>query len=245
MTGQLVNTQTGEIVEVTYGEVRESVALARESGTKFFEQIVWQIERQAWTVLGHASWDAMRETEYGEMGVVVPRADRPEVVARMRKSGLTQRQIAETVGVNEATVSRDLANASSDLSVDPIINSRGQQRPASYSPPQPAARAPEPFAAEPASALGEADGQDPPVDLNDFIDTDSTVALTSWRKNFMGAIAKSGAVMVYDPQSVAEKAGADLIDELERLAAELNDYVSRVHARRPTQRLTAIRGGAQ
>ncbi|MCW2496373.1 HTH domain-containing protein [Jatrophihabitans sp.] len=130
----LVNTETGEIVEVTYSEARESVAMARESGATFFEQIVWQIEHQTWTVLGHADWDAMREAEYGDMGVVVPRADRPEIVTRMRKSGLTQQQIADTLGVHRETVGKDLASLSeSDIEAPVVImNARGQQRPASY-----------------------------------------------------------------------------------------------------------------
>lgn len=248
----IVNTETGEIVEVTYAEVRDSIAAARESGTKFFEQIVWQIERQAWTVLGYSSWDEMRETEYADMGVVVPRADRPEVVTRMRKSGLTQAQIADTLGVDRKTVRADLNGATphSDGAA-PIINARGQQRPAAYT----RTPAPEPDGeagddAEVArdeavpTSLGAPRPDERRVDLGDFIKSDPTVQLTSWRKHYMAAIAKSGDLMLFTPQDVAEKADVDLINELERLSRDLNNYVSRVHAARP-QRLTAIRGGLQ
>lgn len=130
----LVNHETGQIV-VSYGEVRASVEKARASGQTFFEQIVWQIENQTWAVLGYADWDEMRDTEYGDIGVVVPRADRPEIVSRLRRTGMTQQDIAETVGVDPATVSRDLANASSDAAPLTIVNSRGQERPTSYSKP--------------------------------------------------------------------------------------------------------------
>lgn len=118
-------------LSITVGDVRESVALARSHGEKFFEQIVWQVENETWSVLGYESWDAMRAGEYGDMGVVAPRADRPELVARLRAKGLTQAQIAGTLGVHESTVSRELADASSDVP-ETITNARGQERPASY-----------------------------------------------------------------------------------------------------------------
>lgn len=82
------------------------------------------------------------------------------------------------------------------------------------------------------------------VDLSDFINSDPTVRLTSWRKHFMAAIAKSSDLLLFTPDDVAENAGVDLINELERLASDLNNYVSRVRAKRPTH-LTALRGGKQ
>lgn len=130
----VVNHETGEIT-VSYGEVKRSVEMARESGSRFFEQIVWQIENAAWSVLGYADWDEMREAEYGDMGVVVPRADRPEIVSRMRRAGMTQAEIAETVGVDQKTVSRDLnRQMPNEAAPITITNSRGQSRPATYTP---------------------------------------------------------------------------------------------------------------
>lgn len=72
----------------------------------------------------------MRESEYADLGVVAPRADRPELVSRLRAKGLTQQQIPDTVGVHKATISREVANATSDDQSATITNSRGQQRPA-------------------------------------------------------------------------------------------------------------------
>lgn len=135
-----IDTVTGEIVETpSYNSVRESIAIARSHGEKFFEQIVWQVENEVWTVLGYRSWDELREAEYQDMGVVAPRADRPELVSRLRSKGLTQGQIAGTLGVSQPTVQRDLDSApdySNEYS-EPVTNSRGQQRPASYQPRQP------------------------------------------------------------------------------------------------------------
>ncbi|MGP5640783.1 hypothetical protein ACTXPS_15225 [Brachybacterium tyrofermentans] len=72
----------------------------------------------------------MNTSSAGGAAFMVPSKSRPEIVARIRASGLTQQEIADTAGVNAATVSRDLANASSG--VESITNSRGQQRPATY-----------------------------------------------------------------------------------------------------------------
>jgi hypothetical protein len=263
----LVNTETGELIErPSYSEVRDSIAQAREAGAKFFEQIVWQIERRAWEVLGYHSWDEMRETEYADMGVVVPRADRPEIVTRMRRVGLTQQEIADTVGVSVDTVQRDLNTADAVLDDVTIETARGP-RPATYT-------------KTPAAPAGEAEQRDPVSDdevedaphmrstddspeavqpergphiiadpapsnrLVEFVNADQSVQLSGWRKNFMTAIAKSGELMLFDPADVAENADIDLINELERLSLDLNKYVARVRANRP-HRLTAIKGGAQ
>lgn len=127
------------VVVVTTADVRRSVASAREHGERFFDEIVWQIEHRVWGVLGYASWDEMRQGEYADMGVVVPRADRPELVARLRRTGLSQQTIGDTLGVPETTVRRDLNRQMADEDPPPTItNARGQERPASYTrqPPQ-------------------------------------------------------------------------------------------------------------
>lgn len=119
---------------IAYADVRESIAVAKSHGEKFFEQIVWQVENEVWTILGYGSWDELREAEYADLGVVAPRADRPELVTRLRAKGLTQRQIADTVGVSQQTVSRLNTQMSNENAPATITNSRGQERPATYTP---------------------------------------------------------------------------------------------------------------
>jgi len=126
--------------EITYGEVRESIAVARSHGEKFFEQIVWQVENQVWTILGYESWDALREAEYADLGVVAPRADRPELVSRLRRQGLSQQQIGDTLGVTRSTVASDIAD--SDITDGPVTrtDSIGRERPTTYAPRPPATK---------------------------------------------------------------------------------------------------------
>lgn len=131
-----VQSLTGEVV-ITRWDVRRSVATAKAHLEKAAEQIVWQIENRAWEVLGYPDWDTMREAEYGGAAFMVPRAERPELVARMRRSGLTQQEIANTAGVAKATVQNDL-KANSGFEPETVTNSRGQERPATYNRPAPA-----------------------------------------------------------------------------------------------------------
>jgi hypothetical protein len=123
---------------ITPDAVRASVKRAKQSLEKAAEEIVWQVEMQAWRTLGYSSWNAMREAEYGEAAFMVPRKDRPELVGRMRRAGLTQQEIAATAGVTERTVRSDLSTGNVSGS-EPghsdapfITNSRGQVRPTSY-----------------------------------------------------------------------------------------------------------------
>ncbi|MCA0435462.1 MAG: hypothetical protein M9891_02325 [Austwickia sp.] len=130
-------------------EVRDSISRARTHLEAAADEIVWQVANRAWEPLGYASWDEMREAEYGGVAVIVPRADRPELVGRLRALGMTQQGVADTVGVSRETVKRELKGANVPFrAVDrdlktanagftpaaPIVNARGQQRPATYAP---------------------------------------------------------------------------------------------------------------
>lgn len=134
-----VDYTTGEIRPevplrlITQADVRASIRRAKSNLEKAAEEIVWQIEMEAWRTLGYRSWDAMREAEYGDAAFMVPRRQRPELVGRMRAAGLTQKQIAETAGVAETTIRNDLNRTFADEEPVVITNARGQQRPATYS----------------------------------------------------------------------------------------------------------------
>lgn len=129
----------------TKAEANASVERAIDHAEGFWSEIQWQAEHKAWESLGYASFDELWERRYSSLGVRISREERPELVAALRGIGQTQQGIADKLGVNHATVSRDLANAnsgSSELRSQPtnvdspatITNSRGQERPASYAP---------------------------------------------------------------------------------------------------------------
>lgn len=119
---------------ITPDDVRASVRRAKRSLEKAAEEVVWQIEHEAWVTLGYASWNAMREAEYGDAAFMLPRnKGRPELVSRMRAKGLTQQEIADTAGIHRRSVERDLnAHMRNEDPAPTITNTRGQQRPATY-----------------------------------------------------------------------------------------------------------------
>lgn len=104
---------------ITPADVRASIGRARRSLEKAAEEIIWQIEMEAWRTLGYPSWGAMREAEYGGAAFMVPSKSRPEIVARIKSievgrtargasKHLTNQDIADTVGVSERQVRDDL-----------------------------------------------------------------------------------------------------------------------------------------
>lgn len=117
----LVNVETGELVEVSYSDIKQSIEKAKASLEEAAEQIVWQIERRAWTVLGYSDWNEMREAEYGGAAFMVPRAERPELLARMRHSGLTQQEIADTAGVSVQMIHNSVWRDLPDHLIDYLI----------------------------------------------------------------------------------------------------------------------------
>lgn len=61
------------------------------------------------------------------------RDQRREVVARLRADGMTQKRISEVTGIPQPTVSRDLnIQLNNEAPPAAIVNSRGQERPATY-----------------------------------------------------------------------------------------------------------------
>lgn len=151
---------------ITPADVRASISRARRSLEKAAEEIVWQIEMEAWRTLGYSSWTAMREAEYGGAAFMVPSKSRPEIVARIRAAGLTQKEIAETAGVSVGTVNGDLKFSSENETPAPITNSRGQSRPATYTRSEPE---PEPDTSD--DEVIDAEIVDNPQDIHNAPDT--------------------------------------------------------------------------
>lgn len=104
----LVNQATGEVVAaITVADVDASIARVLDHAESIWDEWAWQVENRTWVVKGFASWDEMRTAVYGGLsGVTAPRAERPELIARFRQAGLTQRETAATLGVAVPTVKR-------------------------------------------------------------------------------------------------------------------------------------------
>lgn len=119
---------------ITPADVHASIGRARRSLEKAAEEIVWQIEMEAWRTLGYSSWKAMREAEYGGAAFMVPSKSRPEIVARIKEievgrtarggpKRLTDQEIAETAGISRTQVKRDLGMDDKKVHMDQNVDS--------------------------------------------------------------------------------------------------------------------------
>lgn len=108
----VVNRETGELIEVTVAEVWHSIEVTITHLEQAAEQIVWQVQHKVWLVLGHESWDELRRVVYKGAAIMVPRADRPELVARLDAEGLSTQVIGDTLGVTARTVRKDVGKSS-------------------------------------------------------------------------------------------------------------------------------------
>jgi hypothetical protein len=135
----------------TREEALAEIAETRVNGESFFSGLTRQIEHKIWESLGLPDWPAVWDEHYADMrGIKAPTADRPELVSRMRRAGLTQQETADTLGVHINTVKNsDREAKAQNCTFDApatVETSRGT-RPAKYKP-----RAPKPEPApDPAS----------------------------------------------------------------------------------------------
>lgn len=92
---------------VTVADVDASIARVIDHAESIWDEWAWQVENETWTLKGFADWDEMRREVYGGLtAITAPRKERPELIARFRRAGLTQHETAATLGVSRPTVAR-------------------------------------------------------------------------------------------------------------------------------------------
>ena len=112
-------------------ELAEGLRSHLEAAAEFLARI---FAVRAWEALGYESWPAMWADRYSGMAFRVDKVERLELVGTMRAEGLTQQQVADTLGVTRETVKRDVKGTNVPLTDVTVANSRGQERPATYRP---------------------------------------------------------------------------------------------------------------
>lgn len=105
----IVHAETGEVLSaLTFDEAVELTDSIRRSVADIEEKIVRAYFGRAWVAMDYASWDEYVQGEFKQAPLQLPREDRRVQVASLRSQGLSQPAIASVVGVNQATVNRDL-----------------------------------------------------------------------------------------------------------------------------------------
>lgn len=242
----IVNTETGEIVDrPTYAEVRESIEITKSHLERAAEQVVFQIESQSWLILGYASWDEMREAEYKGAAVIVPRSDQPELMTRLRSSGLSQRQIGETIGVSESTVSRNLQTQDTPVT---RTDSLGRERPTSYTPRTSALAKVDAVPADSSAsdeadveAVGDADQIPAPLTATNLAESSQAVQDAQYLANFYSAVTKAHEFRRFDAERIGRIGNDEDIRTLELMAAGAAEFLEK--AKRARSGLRVIKGG--
>ena len=119
-----------------------------------------------WLALGYESWDTMCDAEY-RVGLVLPRSERPEIVADLRAEGMSTRAIAAAVGASKSTVHDDLSGVQ-NRTPEPVVGIDGK----TYQPTHPV----EVITAEEFVERYDADNE-PTPDLDTLIPTDQRFRL--------------------------------------------------------------------
>lgn len=130
----LINFETGEIVE---GEVVDDVLSAvdarkltdeiRQTLRVGHDLVIRAFKGRAWTALGYPTWDAYCSGEFAEARMIrLDREQRREIVADMRREGMSNRAIASGIGADYKTVMRD-AQLVQDGPVD-VVGIDGRRR---------------------------------------------------------------------------------------------------------------------
>jgi transcriptional regulator with XRE-family HTH domain len=208
----------------TADEAKQSVERAKRSLADAGQEIVAQVANRAWEPLGYPDWDAMRQAEYGGIAVIVPRADRPELVAALRREGLSQQQTADTLGVTQRQISSDEKGIRSSSNTLPPTrtDATGRERPTTYQRPI------EGTVLEPSPAV------------TDFLDSDPDLQRARYLHEFMKAITRSDDFMEFDPEKLAEMADPTLTRTVDDYLIRVRNFSDRFHHARPA--LRAVNG---
>lgn len=113
-------------------DARARVERVKAAVSQAREDLVTLWRERAWEALGYASWDDLCDAEFG-VRMALPRDERREVVAGLRSEGMSTRAIGSALGVNHATVVRDLAPTGASAPVEQperVVSLDGRERPA-------------------------------------------------------------------------------------------------------------------
>lgn len=236
--------------DITETDVRQSISTTITHLERAAEQVVWQVQNKVWIIIGYASWDEMREAEYRGAAVIVPRADRPELVARLAQEGLSQKQIGDTLGVSQRQVSTDIrssANTGADLPPT-RTDALGRERPTSYQrQPSPADTDDVPFpqlSSPPGDPSANHDSRASSEAVQGYLDANPDVQAQKLRAAAWRALTSIHSLAELHAENVAATVDDDFITTLGDTLDRLDRWARTVRAARHPAGLRII-GGRQ
>jgi len=156
------------------------------------------------------------------------RDQRDELIRRLRSDGMTQQKIADSTGVDQATVSRTLNMQPhiDEPQPETIVNARGQERPAAYE------RRP---TTEPDADVTEVSEPSPAV--TEFLQSDQDLADSEYLASFSRSLARSDDFMEFDAERIGRLAPALTLHVIEDMPGRVERWVKSAKAARSGLRL--------
>lgn len=118
-------------------------------------------DQRDWEALGYADWHSYVDGEFGAERLGLTPEHRRKAVEELRLAGMSQRAIAAAVGVDQATVIRDLRRGDASASPDEITGADGKRYAATRPTDSPAGRADAGGADQPGAGHLSATGEEP------------------------------------------------------------------------------------
>ncbi|MFY1686406.1 helix-turn-helix domain-containing protein [Plantactinospora sp. WMMB782] len=211
--------------------------------------------QQDWRALGYADWQAYVDGEYSEHRLKLSPEHRQKAVAELRLAGMSQRAIGSALGVDQATVIRDLRRGDADASPEEIKGADGKTYASTRSSPP----------VSPINVVEASPGPDrsgpehpcPPERSTEEVDVrhgpDSTPATPGdlaaaasvraaldihapdphavhreWRRDFLGQVHAVHVVMRHAPTTVVDRGDDECVRELYRCARLLGEFAQTV-----------------
>lgn len=256
----IVNHETGELIEtlteVEAKRLTDRIRLLAETVAEQVEKMADLIDQaivgSAWLALGYQSWTAYVAEEFGGILPRLDREPRREFIRELNSRGMSTRAIAPVVGVDNATVSRDLARVAS---ATPETPQGGEETSATDSIGASEARKPDAKVEDtPRPAVTGLDGKRyaPPVavrpkateaDLSEVLDGTPSVQDARYMAALMKQLREVAAVHQFEPERIA--ALADDVTVAAINAAFENFSTWRDHINSKRSGLRVIKGGAR
>ena len=106
---------TAPVKPISKTRATKLVREIRKTLTELAPTVAELFEGRGWVALGYADWSTLIREEFGGP-LMLPKPERAEAVAVLSESGMSNRAIADTLGVTEITVRRD--STATNVAVD-------------------------------------------------------------------------------------------------------------------------------
>ena len=190
------------------------------------------LARNAWGVLGYASPGAYAKDRWGETLAGLTPEMRREVSRELSAVGMSTRAIAPVLGVNNATVSRDLARVADATPDDeppaPVVGIDGKK----YNPVVTITTVTESFDASTGEAV---DSPSPVVPIAAFLDVDQTFEDQKYVTAFVKAMSVKWTE--FDPERIGRTADLDTLRQIDLSLESLVKWSETVKRSRPGLRV--------